>query len=71
MIRTSAHEMHIYILRVAQRRRPPNHTISAPLDAAQLQRIGSSVRYVGSVEHKDTPSFAGFAPSPKARRYLV
>jgi len=52
-------------MRATKRRRPLNRTICEPFDADRLQCIGSSVRYVGSVEHKDTPSFAGSPPRPR------
>jgi len=51
-------------MRAPRRRRPPTREISIPADV-NLPEIASRVRYVGSPEHKDTPSFAG-QPRPRA-----
>jgi hypothetical protein len=34
-------------------------------DRESLERLAKAARYVGSVEHKDTPSFAGNPPRPR------
>lgn len=52
-------------MRATQRHRPLSRTILAGLDVDQLARIAAQVSYVGSVEHKDTPSFAGTPPRPR------
>ena len=40
-------------------RHRPRRRDRAVSDEQQLENIASKVRYVGSPEHKDTPSFAG------------
>ncbi len=39
-------------------------TIHPPPDGVDLRAVAERVRYVGSPEHKDTPSFAG-SPRPR------
>lgn len=51
-------------MRAPQRRRPLARTLAAP-GAIDLDALAGQVRYVGSPEHKDTPSFAGH-PRPRA-----
>ena len=52
-------------MRAPQRRRPRKREIHLPPAAIDLDRLADRVRYVGSPEHKDTPSFAG-APRLRA-----
>ena len=42
-----------------RRRRPRKREIRTPPAAVDLDRLAKRVRYVGSPEHKDAPSFAG------------
>ena len=52
-------------MRAPRRRRPRKREIHAPPATVDLDRLADRVRYVGSPEHKDAPSFAG-APRPRA-----
>ena len=45
-------------MRAVRRRRPRKRFIFVPVDAA-LYDLAQRARYVGSLEHKDVPSFAG------------
>ena len=45
-------------MRAPQRRRPRRRVIHVPSDV-DLEGVAGRVKYVGSPEHKDTPSFAG------------
>ncbi len=45
-------------MRATQRRRPLSRNLLSAIDPDRLRRLATSVSYVGSVEHKDTPSFA-------------
>ena len=45
-------------MRAPKRRRPRKRTINVPPNA-DLGKLADRVRYVGSPEHKDFPSFAG------------
>lgn len=62
-------------MRAPRRRRPQVRQIAATSDI-DLETLASHVRYVGSPEHKDAPSFAGH-PRPRAdasicdRRFLT
>lgn len=51
-------------MRAPQRRRPLGRVI-APLPKTDYARLAERAAYVGSVEHKDGPSFAGH-PRPRA-----
>ena len=46
-------------MRAPQRRRPKRREIHAPPPEVDLDALADRVRYVGSPEHKDVPSFAG------------
>lgn len=52
-------------MRAPKRRRPLRREIAMPREAADLDQLAQRVRYIGSPEHKDTPSFAG-QPKPRA-----
>lgn len=52
-------------MRAPTRRRAPYRMIVPPPAGRDLEAIAGRVRYVGSPEHKDTPSFAG-QPRPRA-----
>ncbi len=52
-------------MRATRRRRPLNRAILAPLAQNERRRVAAAASYVGSVEHKDTPSFAGVPPRPR------
>lgn len=53
------------MMRAPRRRRPRKREIHAPPADVDLDRLADRVRYVGSPEHKDAPSFAG-PPRPRA-----
>lgn len=46
-------------MRATQRRRPGKRELRAPPVAVDLDWLADRVRYVGSPEHKNEPSFAG------------
>lgn len=46
-------------MRTPRRRRPRKRELRAPPATVDLDRLADRVRYVGSPEHKDAPSFAG------------
>lgn len=48
-----------------QRPNAKHRRVQAPPQGVNLQQVARSSRYVGSVYHKDTPSFAGPVPSPR------
>ena len=52
-------------MRAPRRRRPRHRAIISPPPGTDLLDLASRVRYVGSPEHKGTPSFAGW-PRPRA-----
>ena len=52
-------------MRAPRRRRPRIRVIAEPPPGVDLYRVSKKVRYVGSPEHKDRPSFAG-QPRPRA-----
>jgi len=52
-------------MRAPHRKRPLARQIQAPPDGIDLDRLSRRVRYTGSPEHKDAPSFAGH-PRPRA-----
>ncbi|MFQ5740901.1 MAG: hypothetical protein ACE5JX_18010 [Acidobacteriota bacterium] len=52
-------------MKAPRRRRPRIREISQPPPDVDLYKISKCVRYVGSPEHKDRPSFAGH-PRPRA-----
>ena len=52
-------------MRAPRRRRSSPKTITPPPVGISLEQVAQRVRYVGSPEHKDTPSFAG-SPRPRA-----
>lgn len=52
-------------MRATQRRRPLSRTLLPTIDPERLGRLAATASYVGSVEHKDTPSFAGRPPRPR------
>lgn len=52
-------------MRAPKRRRPQVRHISSAPESVDLRGVASRVSYVGSPEHKDTPSFAG-QPRPRA-----
>lgn len=51
-------------MRAPRRRRPLRRRIATPI-GRDLETAASAARYIGSPEHKDTPSFAG-QPQPRA-----
>ncbi len=51
-------------MRSPKRRRRPVRAVVPPPEGTDLGEIAKGVRYVGSPEHKDTPSFAG-PPRPR------
>lgn len=51
-------------MRAPRRRRPRPRTVDASISAEALLAISERASYVGSQEHKDTPSFAGM-PRPR------
>lgn len=51
-------------MRSPGRRRPLNRSFSVP-EGVNLEALADAVRYVGSPEHKDMPSFAG-QPRPRS-----
>src|ERR1044072_3664225 len=52
-------------MRAPHRRRPPPRKIISSPPGVDLARVAERVAYVGSPEHKDSPSFAGH-PRPRA-----
>lgn len=53
-------------MRATKRRRPMARRITpAPPPADVRKALADEVRYVGSPEHKDIPSFAGTPPRPR------
>jgi len=52
-------------MRAIKRKRPKRRERSAPLAGVDLNALARRTRYVGSVEHKDAPSEAGW-PRPRA-----
>jgi hypothetical protein len=52
-------------MRAPRRRRPLNRAIAPPPDGVNINEVAALAKYVGSPEHKDTPSFAG-QPRPRA-----
>lgn len=54
-------------MRATRRRRPLARQLGDldPDEVLQIRMIAPRVRYVGSPEHKDTPSFAGRVPRPR------
>lgn len=46
-------------MRTPKRRREQIRKVSVPAQTIDLTVVASGVKYVGSPEHKDTPSFAG------------
>lgn len=52
-------------MRAPRRRRPRRRVVIPPPPDTDLEILASRVRYVGSPEHKDAPSFAGW-PRPRA-----
>ena len=46
-------------MRTSRRRRPRKRELRAPPATVDLDRLADRVRYVGSPEHKNAPSFAG------------
>ncbi len=52
-------------MRATKRKRPQRRTKAQPPLGIDLFDIASKITYVGSVEHKSTPSFAG-QPRPRA-----
>lgn len=52
-------------MRATQRRRPLARSLLPAIDPERLGRLALVASYVGSVEHKDTPSFAGRPPRPR------
>ena len=52
-------------MRASKRHRPLARTIGSLLQGVDLRHLAERASYVGSPEHKDTPSFAG-QPKPRA-----
>jgi hypothetical protein len=52
-------------MRAPHRRRPLRRAVCVPPPGADLPKLAAASRYVGSVEHKTYPSFAG-RPQPRA-----
>ncbi len=52
-------------MRAPKRRRPLLRAVALPPEGTDLSAVARRVTYVGSPEHKDTPSFAG-QPRPRA-----
>lgn len=52
-------------MRAPKRKRPVRRQIAGPLAGMDLREIARRVSYIGSPEHKETPSFAG-QPRPRA-----
>ena len=52
-------------MKAPRRRRPRRRTVVDPPLGLSLEAVAKRVRYVGSPEHKDRPSFAG-QPRPRA-----
>lgn len=52
-------------MRAPRRRRPRRRVLVDPPAGIDLNEIANDARYVGSPEHKDRPSFAGW-PRPRA-----
>ncbi len=52
--------------RPTRRRNNPKHRfVAPPPDGVDLVALVTRVRYVGSIQHKDTPSFAGRSIRPR------
>lgn len=52
--------------RPARRRNNPKHrVVAAPPEGTHLEALSQRVSYVGSVQHKDAPSFAGKSIRPR------
>lgn len=55
-------------MRATKRRRPlPRAVTDDPGSVSDRHAMAAQVTYVGSPEHKDTPSFAGNPPKPRPR----
>jgi len=52
-------------MKAPRRRRPLVRAVAPPPPGTDLDKVARKVTYVGSPEHKDTPSFAGH-PRPRA-----
>jgi hypothetical protein len=52
-------------MRAPKRKRPPVRIIGSPPPKINLEDVANRARYIGSPEHKDTPSFSG-NPRPRA-----
>lgn len=52
-------------MRASRRRRPLVRAVAPPPAGVNLKQVAKLVKYVGSAEHKDSPSFAG-DPRPRA-----
>src|SRR5690349_17079313 len=52
-------------MRAPKRRRPMVRAVAPAPQGVDLEETADRVRYVGSAEHKDSPSFAG-EPRPRA-----
>lgn len=52
-------------MRAPKRRRPLVRVVAISLPGIDLNALARKVRYIGSPEHKDAPSFAG-QPRPRA-----
>jgi hypothetical protein len=52
-------------MRATQRRRSLSRTLLPAINPERLGRLAATASYVGSVEHKDTPSFDGRPPRPR------
>jgi hypothetical protein len=52
-------------MRTPKRKRPQVRSIAPVPPGVDLVHVANSARYIGSPEHKDTPSFVG-APRPRA-----
>lgn len=52
-------------MRAPRRHRPSKRTFAAPPAGCDIEAAAARAHYVGSPEHKDTPSFAGH-PKPRA-----
>jgi hypothetical protein len=52
-------------MRAPKRKRPQRRTVKTDISRTVLDELAMHVRYVGSPEHKDIPSFAG-SPRPRS-----
>ena len=52
-------------MRAPKRKRPRRRECLTALDAGRLKELAPRARYIGSPEHKEVPSFAGW-PRPRA-----